>query len=246
MFSVVRRPKLNKNVATLSGGETVLFFGPSWKQTEEDEVTKTNRRMIQNFREADPNATRIKIIYLTLEEEKSLQDEDKESAHKENVSLLGSAPPMGTAYPPAPADFDAFICAYFQNILHSRMLTDVTHVIGHSAVAANALHNMTHALQSIHQTKPKRILCTKEEPEEKLRECFQLADTLLYTGEDNEMQNELEKDFPSAAIFPFNTQAETSQAGTGILHAISGGLTFMQTRLSNSQIGNSQKKSVGL
>ncbi len=157
-FSVVRRPKFNGEITSLAPAKKVLFLGFKWTSSQADVARQYTQRAIRLLRQADPDASKIKICFLTLEAQDDIDDSQKAEADSDKIVLLGSRPPMGCSLPPSTADADVFVTAFFQHALHSSLLSDVTHVFGEAPFSANAMHNIADALRDIHQSKPKRVV----------------------------------------------------------------------------------------
>ena len=156
-ISVVRRPRLHENVTTLGPTRKIVFVG-SYFKANEDRAATDNRTMIDYIRSLDKCAARTEIVYLTFDEDSEISANDRESAKSENITLVGCQRPVGCPEQLNTSELDIYATAFFQNVLHSPLINDVTHIIGHSSATINAMHNIADAIEEKNQMSPRRIL----------------------------------------------------------------------------------------
>ena len=181
-ISVVRRPRLHENVTSLGPTRKIVFVG-SYFKANEDTAATDNRTMIDYIRGLDKCAARTEIVYLKFDEDSKISADDRESAKSKNVTLIGCQRPFGCPEQPNTSELDIYATSFFQHVLHTPLISDVTHIIGHSSATINAIHNIADAIKEKSQTNPRRILvCSIENYNASHKKCLQLADVILCTS----------------------------------------------------------------
>ena len=211
LILVVRRPKFFENVTSLGPISKILFVGSAYDSNED--VPTDYEKVIQYIRNVDKSATRTEIIYLTRTEDSKISGQLREHAKSQNIVLLGSASPLGCPEQPETSELDIYATAFFQNILHTPLLNNITHILGHSSATSNAMHNIADVIEQKNQTKVKRILMySKDKFDEESRKCLELCDVILCTSGPCVAKDLLAQNFStSPIILPFNLY-DTCQA----------------------------------
>ena len=205
LISVVRRPRFHDNVTSLSSARKIVFIGSYFKANEDKAVTD-NKKMIDYIRSLDKREARTEIVYLTFEEDSKISADERESAKSENITLVGCQRPVGCPEQANTSEWDIYATAFFQNVLHTPLVDDVTHIVGHSSATIHAMHNIADAIEQKNQTRPRRILVhSTEDDDASHKKCLELADVILCTSGDSATKRFLNPNLlPTPEIFPFD------------------------------------------
>ena len=189
-----------------------MFIGSHFKANEDKAVTD-NKKMIDYIRSLDKRATRTEIVYLTFEEDSKISADERESAKSENITLVGCQRPVGCPEQANTSEWDIYATAFFQNVLHTPLVNDVTHIVGHSFATIHAMHNIADAIEQKNQTRPRRILVhSTEDDDASHKKCLELADVILCTSGARVTKSFLNPNLlPTPERCPFNITETSDQ-----------------------------------
>ena len=132
---------------------SILLLATKW-QFETYGLSTVNKSLINNLRVVDPEGSKIKITCAVVEEEKNIQDNQRQDAAKYKVELRGGKQPRGSKKKPNIEWLDQNIATYYPDLLKNN---NYDFIIGHVPYLANGPFNIR-GLCREKEAQPKVIL----------------------------------------------------------------------------------------
>ena len=117
---------------------SVLLLATKW-QFDTYGLSTVNKSLVNNLRVVDPEAKKIKITCVVLEEEKNIREDQREDAAKYKVELRGGKQPRGPKERPNIKWLGSSAVAYYLDLMRG---TNFDFIIGHVPYLANGCLNL--------------------------------------------------------------------------------------------------------
>ena len=170
---------------------SVLLLATKW-QFDTYGLSTVNKSLVNNLRVVDPEGKKIKITCAVVEEEKTIEDNEREDAAKYNVKLKGAKQPRGPKKKAKLKWLDSSAGTYYPDLVRENRYD---FIIGHVPYLANGPLNIRDLYPKL-EDKPRIILMIHDVPrtieadvnEDPLFEWLSEADIVFSVGKEVEAE----------------------------------------------------------